>query len=91
MTTQTTALSTDIQKYLDQSINDLRVCRDKLAQRGTVGKLREIEITLSALALALDLEMEGDAGEAKRVLRKADWRFGFQHADDDEPFELTCG
>jgi hypothetical protein len=91
MTTQSTGLSTGIEKYIDDTIASLLSARDRLAQRGTPAKLREIEITLASLAMALDLEMEGEIGEAKRALRKADWRFGFQHADDDEVFEPTCG
>ncbi len=91
MTTQSTGLSTGVEKYIDDTIATLLSTRDRLAQRGTPAKLREIEITLASLAMALDLEMEGEMAEAKRALRKADWRFGFQHADDDEVFEPTCG
>lgn len=91
MTTQMTGLSTGVQKYIDETIAALTSTRDRLAQRGAPAKLREIEITLASLAMALDLEMEGEVAEAKRALRKADWRFGFQHVDDDDYFEPTCG
>lgn len=91
MTTQATGLSTDVQKYIDDTIATLTQLREKVAQRATPARLREIEITLASLAMALDLEMEGELPEAKRALRKADWRFGFINSDDDEPFELSCG
>jgi hypothetical protein len=91
MTTQSTGLSTGVEKYIDDTIVNLLSARESVAKRGTPARLREIEITLASLAMALDLEMEGEISEGKRALRKADWRFGFQHADDDEVFEPTCG
>jgi hypothetical protein len=87
--TQTTSIAEEVAHYLDETIKSLAFCRDRLGRRDTVAKLREIEITLSALSLALDLEMEGNVAEAVRNLKLADWRFGQRHADDH--FEIECG
>lgn len=88
--TQTTNSISEIARYIDEGIDTMRWCRDHLEQRRAVERLRELEITLSALALALDHEMNGEADEAHQTLKKADWRFGQKFADQDD-FIIECG
>ena len=87
---QTTTSISEIARYIDEGIDTMRWCHDHLEQRRAVERLRELEITISALALALEHEMNGEANDAYVALKKADWRFGQKYADQDE-FIIECG
>lgn len=87
---QTTTSISEIVRYIDEGINTMKWCRDHLEQRRAVERLRELEITLSALSLALDQEMNGETAEAHETLKKADWRFGMKYIDHDD-FVIECG
>jgi hypothetical protein len=87
---QTTTSISEIARYIDEGIDTMKWCREHLEQRRAVERLRELEITLSALCLALDHEMNGETAEAHQMLRKADWRFGQRFADQDD-FVIECG
>lgn len=87
---QTTTSISEIARYIDEGIETLKWCSGNLEKRRAVERLRELEITISALSLALDQEMNGDQDEAHRTLKKADWRFGMKYADQDD-FVIECG
>jgi hypothetical protein len=61
-------------KSIDEAIEGLRWCRQHVQERGVTQRLRQLQITLSALALALDYEMDGQTNKAELALDHADWR-----------------
>ena len=88
---QTTTTGSEIERYFDDAIESLRWCSQNLGKRLAVEKLRQLEISLSAITLAIDHEMDGRLDESREALIKADWRFGMRHALDNDNFVIECG
>ena len=50
---QTTTSISEIARYIDEGIETLKWCRGNLEKRRAVERLRELEITISALSLGI--------------------------------------
>ena len=71
---QTATDASEMGRHMDEAIENLRWCRLHVQDRGVTQRLRQLQITLSALALALDYEMDGQTNKAQLALDHADWR-----------------
>jgi cob(I)alamin adenosyltransferase len=67
-------VTTQVASSIDEAIESLRWCRQHLQDRTVSHRLRQIQISMSALALALDYEMDGQSPKAQLALEHADWR-----------------
>lgn len=67
-------VTSQVAASIDEAIESLRWCREHLQDRAVSQRLRQIQISMSALALALDYEMDGQSPKAQLALEHANWK-----------------
>jgi len=80
-------LEADVQKLLDEALETLQRCRQRVQERGAAESLRELEAKLGYVAQALSWQADGESIKANAALRLARGlpRIEYEYLDPHDP------